>query len=514
MALGTSRATVTRALTTNTLRIVIALPVSLVLLPIVFSRLTAGQFGVWAVLSTLLAVGALADGGVRTEMVRRVADAIGRGDRQAAAASASQGLSILLVTGLTVTVVGWLIAPAVASFAFSGGPTGVPRSDTIELLRGVLLLLGAALVTNGLFAVLTGLQRPDFENLGALAGTLAGAATTIAFVYQGVGVWALLWGSVAQWLAACLVQLRGLTTLPADLRPRLVLLGGGTLRAYVGLSSLLLLSQISNVVDFEFDKLILARYVDSAASGHYDIGTTVVLQVRVFALVPLTVALAGLAELFSRSPADAQRLFANVRSAVLALTAVLMSLLFVFGPAMVRIWLGDSFGDAGTASRMLAVAMAANAVAAPGAYYAVSRGWHHLAAIGALVNIIVNAGTSYTLVVLHGFSGALWGSIAGNVAATVVFLALLYRQDRSVAVAGLIRPVLAAALLSAASIALGAGDASLSAATLAVLVPGWLVVAVGLLLVLRVVDVSSLRAVGRVAARARTSQAMPVGDPL
>jgi peptidoglycan biosynthesis protein MviN/MurJ (putative lipid II flippase) len=73
--------------------------------------------------------------------------------------------------------------------------------------------------------------------------------------------------------------------------------------------------------------------------------------------------------------------------------------------------------------------MLINALAAPGAMLAVAVGRARLAFVAASVNVAVNAVGSLVLVQHIGLRGALIGSLAGNVCATVLFLGLLRRAE-------------------------------------------------------------------------------------
>ena len=83
----------------------------------------------------------------------------------------------------------------------------------------------------------------------------------------------------------------------------------------------------------------------------------------------------------------------------------------------------------GTVIRLLSLAMLINALAAPGAMLAVAVGRARLAFLAASVNVAVNAVGSLVLVQHIGLRGALIGSLAGNVCATVLFLGLLRRAE-------------------------------------------------------------------------------------
>ena len=436
---GTSRATIRWALGSGIVRSVVSLPVSLFVLPFVLHRLSPQQYGVWAVVSSLVMLAALGDLGVRTEITRRVAEASGRGDAEDVRLAVRRGMTVLMPVAGLILVVGSALAGPVVHFAL---PHGTADGQAVLLLRLVFLLLTLSLVTGGYFAVLGGLQRYDRQNYAEIAALLAGATASVVAVADGAGVWGLLAGASTQLAVSSAIQFVAVRQVVPGVALRPIRMPRAELRSYVGLSGLLLLSQVSNVVDFEFDKVLLARYIGTAQGGRYDVGTAVTLQLRTLCVLPLAVLMPGVAELWQSRPQRAVLLYDGVSRLVLCASVILLGGAAVLGRPFARLWLGVGFGQAGTATAWLAVAMLLNAVAAPGAGWAIGRGWHRMSAIGAATNIAVNAVVSYTLVVTIGFHGALYGSVAGNAAATGVFLLLLRRRDPAIWRRGIVRPLL------------------------------------------------------------------------
>jgi len=428
-------------LRSGTARTLLSPALSFLVLTLALHRLTPAEYGVWAVVASAMAVGGLGDLGVRNELIRRVAVAHGAGDPRSLAAAVSEGVAISSAGGLVLALAGWVAAPGFVAIAF-------PRSEAISissivlLVRAVVLLLALALVTETYFGALAGVQRSDLQNWAQLGAGVTSAVVTCISVLAGRGVWAFFDGFLGGFLIAAAAQFIAMRRLLPTLRIRPKLPNWRFARGYVALSSMLFLSQISNLIDFELDKTLLSRYVSTVASAQYDVGSSITMQMRGVALLPLVLLMPGVAELWPRLPNRALGLYDTVSRFVVGAGAAIFGTCVILAPVLLRLWLGSGYHDAGVATQLLSIAMFANVVSACGVGWAIGRGWHALSAVGALTNILVNGITSYVLIIGVGLRGALIGSIAGNVAATVVFLLLLRRREPMVWRRGLGVPVL------------------------------------------------------------------------
>lgn len=425
---GTSRRNLLLTFRSGALATAVGYSVNLALLPFVLHRVGPELYGAWATIAALLAVGGLADAGVRTEIVRRVGAANGAQDDDALVASVHQGVTLLSVLVGTVCLAGLAAAPVIRSFAFPGGVPGYGGGEVDSLVRATIALLGVTILANGYFGVLRGMQRGDVETRAVAAGILAGAVTTVTAVTAGWGLWALFAGSAAQSAVAFGWQWLGTRRLVPALHLRLVRLSGVGMRGYLALSGLALLAQVSDVIDNQLDKLVLSHVVGSSAVASFQIGTSLVLQAKVLAVLPLAPLLVAIAELRGRNHQKMEQLERVMVKATAVLTSVILGGLFVFAPAFLSLWLGPGQGPAGLAARLFVVAMAINLSAAPLAFHAFGEGWHRLAATGAVANMVVNGVLSVSLTLAVGFNGALYGSIAGNLVGAAVFFALMRRR--------------------------------------------------------------------------------------
>jgi O-antigen/teichoic acid export membrane protein len=401
---------------------------SMVVLPFEIRRLGAPVYGAWVSIASFLVIGVLADAGVRSEIIRRVAAAHGAGDPEALTRAVQEGVTLLFAVGAAFLMFGTFGASIIRTFAFPNGVPGYSPTAIDWFIRATLLLLMASLVTNGYYGVLKGVQRGDVETTAQMLFSPVGAAIAVLGIVLGWGLWALLLGTASQLLLTSAFQSARLGRLVPGLNFRLVRMSTSRTRAYLALSGLVLVGQLSDVVDSQWDKLVLSHFVGSSAVTAFQVGTNLVIQARMLVAVPLVPLLAAMAELRWRDPDKMRRSFDLLSRTGMVLAAVILGGIFVFAPSFVRLWLGSEVAAAGDAARIFVIAAALAVVMLPLAYRALAEDWHRLIAVAAIVNMVVNGTSSLALTLIIGFRGPLYGSIAGNLAGTSLFLILIRRR--------------------------------------------------------------------------------------
>lgn len=425
---GTSRRTLLLALRSAARASVVGYVVNLALLPFVVGRLGPELYGAWITASALLIVGGLADAGIRVEIVRRVGAAQGAGDRDDLVRSVHQGVTLLAAVAGVFLVAGLLGSPAIRALAFPAGVPGMSPTELEWLIRATFGVLAFSLVAKGYCGALHGLQRSDVEMTAQAVAVPLGAAFTVAGILAGWGIWAMLAGALGELLVLIGWQILRLRQLLPALRPRLVRMSGPAIRAYLALSGLVLIGQLSDVVDSQWDKLVLSHFVGPAAVASFQVGTSLVHQAKALVVVPLAPLLVVIAELRHSDEARMEGYFKLLAKVGMVLAATVLGGVYVFAPSFVALWLGPEMAPAGGAARLFAIASLFGAVMAPLAFRALGEGRHRLVAVSAIVNIVINGTSSFFCTAWFGFNGPLYGSIAGNVVGTGVFLVLLRRR--------------------------------------------------------------------------------------
>ena len=337
---GTSRQTLLLGFRSGAGATAVAYAVNLAVLPFVLHRVGPHVYGAWATIASLLAIGGLADAGVRLEIVRRVAKARGAEDDDALVAAVHEGVTVLVLLASLVLVAGLTGAPFIRAFAFPDGVAGYTAPALDGLVRSVFALVAASLVLNGYFGVLRGVQRADVEATAQVGAVVVAAAVTVVGIAGGWGLWALLAGSLAQLAVVSAWKWVGTRRLIPNLRPRLLGLGRARVRSYLALSGLVLVAQVADVVDFQWDKLVLSHFVGSAVVASYHVGTGLVLQAKALAMLPMAPLVVAVAELGQRDAARLHALTAELVRVGMVLGSVVLGGLYAFAPAFFHLWLG------------------------------------------------------------------------------------------------------------------------------------------------------------------------------
>ena len=479
---GTSRRTIAMGVRSAVLRLAVEVPTTLLVLPFVLSTLTTARYGVWATFASLLTLGGLLDAGIRIEVTRRVGGAHGSGDAAALQRAVSGGLTQLLVLAGAVAAVGAAAGPVVLAVTF---PDGAPV-HLGALYAGVLGLLLLSVLSGALFGTLKGLQRPDIENLGAIAGLLVTALVSVVLLRAGLDIWALYWAALAAYATRVAIQYAGLRRLAPELRLRPGALPRGTRRATATLSGAALLTQVPEVVNAQWDKLVLSRYEGSSTVAQYELGSSLGLQARVLALLPLISLLAAMSELRARDNEAREELFERLSRTSAGVGAVVLLGVAAFAPSFFRVWLGGDYGVAATVAQLVALGMLVWLVGAPWVSYALAEKWHHAPAASAVVLIAVNATVTVALVPRIGELGAVCGTVSANLLAVGLLLVLVRRQERRRWLRPAARPIGLVGGVAALALAAGSADLTSRWAFLAgvagfALVSGGLLAATGLL---------------------------------
>jgi O-antigen/teichoic acid export membrane protein len=406
-----------RGILSSGLANLVALPLSLVVLPVILRKLSAADYGVWAAVSTVVVIGGLADLGVAAEITRRVAAGLGTGS---ARRSARRGLGLLAAAALVVVGAGELGASGLVHIIF--GSHTATAHQALPLLRVSLALMAASLVASGLSAVLQGLQRSDVVNIVTCASGVVSVVLIVATI-SSLKVWALVLGTgVATAIQLCAYAVRARQLLPVAPTPAAAAM---VEPRYFRLSLLVLVPAVCNVVDWQLDKLLIAHFVSAAATGGYQIGSTIGLELRNVLLLPLGMLLPALAERRELTTGDT---LPNLRTIFYSATGLLFGALLTLGPSLMNVWLGTHLAAANTSVQWLAVALAINCATAPFYFHALANLWHRDVARSAVANAVVNAAVSWSLVPWLGLRGPLLGSVVGNVVGLIALAGLMRRR--------------------------------------------------------------------------------------
>ena len=316
----------------------------LVSIPLAVGYLGAERYGLWATLSTLIALLGFADVGLGNGVVTAVAEADGRGDRRAARGYVSSAFFFLLGIGV--------VLGAMFAFAFPFIPWGavynvhssvaVAEAGTATAVFAAcfLLTLPASVGERTQLAY----QEGYINGLWAAFGSLLGlAGVLLAIAVEASLPWLVLafaGGPLVALLAnSAMLFLRRRPWL----RPRLEAVGRDAAKHLMRLGLLFAVLQLAVSVSFSSDNIVVAQLFGPEAVTEYSV------TMRLFAVIPmiLTILFNPLWPAYGEALARGDVTWVKstlVRSLALAFgaTAVVASVLVAFGGSIARLWVGPS----------------------------------------------------------------------------------------------------------------------------------------------------------------------------
>jgi len=390
------------------------------LVPIVLYYLGREQYGLWTAVLAITGYIGLADLGVSTSFVTYIARYVAAHDFRQAGRVVHLGLLFyLLVTAIMV-----VLSYVAGEFFFT--LLRIPEG-TLPLAQQVLYLavavFGVTSVAGVYGSVLGAIQRVDLFNMLAIGSYAARLLVITLALSLGLGIPGLLLGDAlvtALNVPVLLVLIRrelpemplGWLSYDHDLMKRMLRFG---VQVQV--------SRIADVVQSQWDKLVLTRALGLSSATMYDVGSRPAGRLR---MLPIT-AIASLVPAVSALEAKDQQ--ERIRAALVRATrylalisAPLFGLAVVFADPMLRLWLNDAgYWQAAWTLRILSAALFVNVVAGALALVAQGRGEPQYQMRTTLMQAVLNLVLSVVLVLQFGFFGAACGTGIAIVFGGLVF---------------------------------------------------------------------------------------------
>lgn len=406
------------------------------------------RFAAWSLLLQIAAYASYLDFGLQTAVARHVAHATELGQEERRNALVSTALGLLIAAGalalLVVLALVWQLPHLFRE---------IPPSLLAEVRLGVLLLGGAAallLPFSAWSGILIGLHRNEYVAL-AIGGSRVLGALAVVVVSRRWHSLALLAALIAAAnLLGCLMQFVTVRRLLPVLRiswSRMRRTLAAELARYCGGLSVWSLSMfLVSGLD-----LTVVGYFDFKAVGYYAVASSLVTIFAGANSAVCSALMTPVAALHASGQRDRIRTLTLAATRLNTYLNVLATVgIFVFGPFLLRVWVGPVYAHA--ALPIVKVLMVANAIRLIGNPYAsmliaVDQQRHGIAQ--GVAEGVTNFGASILGALRFGAIGVAWGTLVGAIAGVLWICTLTLNWVREVAIGrwiyvreGILRPVL------------------------------------------------------------------------
>lgn len=322
---------------------ILSIGTALISVPLSLGYLGQERFGMWAIISSLIAMLAFADFGLGNGVLSAVAKAHGNDDAVGTRRVVSTGFFLLCGVALVLVALFALAYPWFNWHALFNVQTAQARAEAGPALAMFVLCFAGSIPLGVVQRVQWGLQQGFVASLWQCAGSLCGLLGMLLVIYLGGSLpWLVLALAGAPLAAALLNSLFYFFWHRPDLRPRWSCCASAALTQIASSGVLFFVLQVVGAVVYTSDSLIVAQLMGAAAVAEY------VVPEKMFSLISLTVATLTVplwpayGEAIERGDlAWVQRTFyASIRIAVG--TAALMSLLLLAaGSFIIQLWVGE-----------------------------------------------------------------------------------------------------------------------------------------------------------------------------
>ncbi len=377
------------------------------LVPVAVHYLGMEQYGLWTIVMAITGYIGLADLGLSTSFVTYIARFVAV--RAYDDAVRVVYLGVIFYVGVTLLMFGVSLAASSWLFDFLRlAPAQASGARTALLLA--VALFGVSSVSGVFGNTLAAIQRMDVVN-GIVIAMLAVKLVVIVLVLMnGGGVAGLLLADVAVTAAGMPVFLLFTRRFLPEVHLGWKGYDHRLMTTLLRFGVQLQVTRLSDLVQLQFDKILLARYVGLQSAAMYDFGSRPAgraKQLPVTAIASLVSAVSAL---------DAREDNARIRAALVRATrylAVLSAPLFGFIVALafpvMRVWLGPGHEQAALTLQLLSTGFFVNVVVSALALISQGRGEPQFHMRAMLLQTILNIALSLTLVLTFGYFGAVAG---------------------------------------------------------------------------------------------------------
>lgn len=323
----------------------LSIVLSLVTVPIALGHLGPAGYGLWATITAFVAIQGFADLGLGSGLMQSVSAALGRDDRDAIRRSVSNALALLSGIGLLLLATFFLVYPVVPWARVIGADAPQLAAVAGPAMAAFAIVFALSLPTGVVQRLQFALQQGYLAGITQAVGSMLTLVLVLAVVKLDGQLLSMVVATMcAPLIAAVLAGLLMIRAQPA-LRPRRSDLAWDDARGLLRTGSKFLLLEITFVLTFASDNLVIAQVVGLEAVATYSVYQKIFSIPAIVAGFALTPLWAAYGEALARGDlAWIRRTF--IRSFLLlgGLGAVGSVLLYLASGPLIDLWIGAHFG--------------------------------------------------------------------------------------------------------------------------------------------------------------------------
>ncbi len=433
---------------TNYLRFAVTVCVFFLLTPLMIRQLGMAEFGLWALVFSVLGFFSLLDLGFGTAAVKYIAQCHGSDDVQSRDTIVSTLAAVYVCLAIVAAAgIGVLTPHFNGLFSVPADRAGRAIAVLwILAIRTVLLGLPLSLFRHILF----GRQKVYLINaVQCIMTAVYGVAAWLA-LSRGMGIVTLAWLNLGAMLVEHVAYI-ALVLLTGGVRVSVRLISGSMFRRLSSLSVFACLANVAGLILLRADPIVIKIFLSLSAVAIYAVALKMAEYAHVLVKQFISVLSPMVAQMSGRGEAEKIRfVLVNCTRFALVPAGIVAVCVYVLGKRAVVLWVGAEFAPAGTVLVILITAILLSVPQMTASTVLTMTGHHKLTGSAAVVSMAINVAASVAMVRWLGIVGVAMGTLIATVIVDVFVIVPLACRLHEVAAWSYVRRVLPAVVVPGA----------------------------------------------------------------
>jgi len=397
--------------------------IPIILVPIILSRIGEVQFGIYAIVIGLITAFGILDLGVSSSFVKYISEFNIKKDFISLNKFITTSLIYYIMFSIAVIATAYMLSfPLINIFNIPDNLKEISQ----YVFKISLISFFFSNITTVFTCVLFSTHNIYKTSIIGVVLHMINFITTVLLLELGYGLASLFYVNLGISLIVFIMNLHFARQSIPLMQVKLRYFDTKMLKRMLSFGTIMQVARISQFIADKFDELLLGHLTNLTNVTYYNTSSRIVRAGRFFPMQITPQANAASAELYAKNEtAKIAKLHSILIRLMLLMCLPIFMFLIVFSDGIIKIWLGDGFETSAFLMKILACGIMTNLILSlPGNAVLPGMGLPKFIMYEGLINMAVNVGLSWLLIINYGVEGAAYGTAAALIiSSTYLFLA-------------------------------------------------------------------------------------------
>jgi O-antigen/teichoic acid export membrane protein len=382
--------------------------VGLFLTPYIINKIGNELFGIWAIISVITGFFSLVDFGISSSFIKYIAEFFTKRDYKKVNEIVNTGIVLYFIISILVLLTSACLIDQILRFI------NIPEqyfAVTKYVYIISIILFCATNIICPIVSIQTGLQRIDITNKISILSSFLMAIGVVIFLEAGFSIKGLIYNSIIMFILNLFINIFVAFKIFSKLKIDLFMFNKKTAKQIWSYGYKLQIANISSQISLNIDKLIISNYLSVGMVTFYQLGSSIIDQIKSFAILIFSPILPALVELEAKGERNKfiQGYTLGTKYLALIVTPV-FTFIIISSPQIMAIWMGNGYEKSVIVIIILGLGYLFAVLSGMRSIAIQATGKTHIEMWAGVIAMILNIPLSIIFVVFFGFSGVAIGT--------------------------------------------------------------------------------------------------------